>query len=97
MSEDHFLAVAAQKDLKTIRLSTEPGPEGTPRGSDHGPAGLGEHGSPGQAKAYPTWGMLQLACRATARPAPRATKGDEARPAMFFNRVGYGPAGHRKR
>src|ERR1035441_5527182 len=33
----------------------------------HGSAGLGELGSPGQAEAYPTWGMLQLACRATAR------------------------------
>jgi len=43
------------------------------------------------AEAYPTktpdllaWGKLQLACQATARPAPAATKGDEARPAMFF-------------
>jgi hypothetical protein len=41
---------------------------------------MGELGSPGQAEAYPTWGMLQLACRATAR-----TKGGEARPAIFFN------------
>jgi hypothetical protein len=61
--------VARVQSVETLAL-TEPGPGGIARGSDHGPAGLGELHSTGQAEAYPSWGMLQPACGATARPVP---------------------------
>ena len=67
-------------------------------GVHHGPKGQSELRSLGQDKAYPTkppafwmWGKLQLAQPGDSRRQPGlglwANKGDEARPARFFNRA----------
>jgi len=71
------LAVAAQKRVKPLSRDRE---------GVIWPCGMGEPGSPGQAKAYPTWGMLQLACRANSPACPCGPpKTMKLDPAVFFN------------